>query len=99
MDILNATEVSDNGHAVDTGPLYQAGIPTMINLIEDTEDHEYYFSYHHSAGDSMTIMDADLLDGNVAGLACMFFILADLQNSIPLPNIKMPSLRRQMIEQ
>ena len=49
-----------------------------LGSIEDTEDHEYYFSYHHSAGDSMTIMDADLLDGNVAGLACMFFILADL---------------------
>jgi len=74
---------------VDTGPLLDLGIPTMINLIEDTEDHKFYFTYHHSAGDSMTMMDADKLDGNVLGIASMFYILADLENSIPLPNIKM----------
>jgi len=50
----------------------------MINLIEDTSDHEYYFTYHHSAGDTMSIMDGDLLDGNVLGVAAMFYILADL---------------------
>lgn len=75
---MDATTVSDDGHAVDTGPLYSMGIPTMINLIEDTPDHEYYFTYHHSAGDTMSIMDPDLLDGNVVGVAAMFFILADL---------------------
>jgi hypothetical protein len=36
----------------------------------------------------MTMMNADLLDGNVLGIACMFYVLADLDNSIPLPNIK-----------
>ena len=39
MGIIDATLVTDDGHAVDTGPLYQAGIPTMINAIEDTPDH------------------------------------------------------------
>ena len=78
MGILGAKMVSDNGGAVDTGPLLQVGIPTMINQIEDQTNHEYYFTYHHSAGDSMTIMDPDLLDGNVVGVAAMFFILADL---------------------
>ena len=88
MNILNASTVSDDGNAVDTGPLRQRGIPTMINLIEDTPDHEYYFTYHHSAGDTMSIMDPDLLDSNVVGVAAMFYILADLENSIPKPNIK-----------
>jgi carboxypeptidase Q len=50
----------------------------MINLVKDTPDHKYYFTYHHSAGDSMTMMNADDLDGNVLGIACMFYILADL---------------------
>lgn len=51
--------VSDDGGAVDTGPLYEKGVPTMINLIEDNESHDFYFSYHHSAGDSMTMMNPD----------------------------------------
>lgn len=88
MGIIDAKTVGDDGEAVDTGPLLQMGIPTMINMIEDTPDHKYYFTYHHSAGDSMTMMNADLLDGNVLGIACMFYVLADLENSIPLPNIK-----------
>jgi carboxypeptidase Q len=61
----------------------------MINLIKDTPDHKFYFRYHHSAGDSMTMMNADDLDSNVLGIACMFYILADLNVSLPLPDIKM----------
>ncbi len=78
MDLIDAKTVGDDGMAVDTGPLFDMGIPTMINMIQDTPDHRFYFTYHHSAGDSMTMMDPDLLDGNVLGIACMFFILADL---------------------
>lgn len=88
MDLIDAKTVSDDGMAVDTGPLFDMGISTMINLIQDTSDHQFYFTYHHSAGDSMTMMDPDLLDGNVLGIACMFFILADLETSIPKPTIK-----------
>lgn len=85
MGILNASIVNDKGEAVDTGPLYEKGVPTMANVVTDTEDHEYYFSYHHSAGDSMSIMNADELDSNVVGVAAMFFILADLEDTIPRP--------------
>ena len=89
LSILNASMVSDDGGAVDTGPLYERGVPTMINLIEDNESHDFYFSYHHSAGDSMTMMDPDLLDSNVVGVAAMFYILADLDNTIPRPQSSM----------
>ena len=50
----------------------------MINLIEDNDSHDYYFRYHHSAGDTMSVMNPDLLDSNVVGVAAMFYILADL---------------------
>ena len=56
MSLLNASIVNDQGSAVDTGPLYQKGVPTMANVVKDNESHDYYFSYHHSAGDSMTII-------------------------------------------
>lgn len=89
MELINAKNVSADGEAADTGPLYAVGIPTMVNLVTDNDDNKFYFTYHHSAGDSMTIMNADDLDSNVLGIASMFYILADLENSIPLPNIKM----------
>lgn len=60
----------------------------MINLIEDSDDHTFYFRYHHSAGDSMTIMDPDELDSNVLGVAAMFYILADLEKTIPRPGLE-----------
>ena len=61
----------------------------MINLIKDTEDHSYYFAYHHSAGDTMSVLDPKLLDGNVLGIAAMFYMLADLDQSIPKPTISL----------
>lgn len=33
-----------------------------------------------------------MLDSNVLGIASMFYILADLENSIPKPNIKVDKL-------
>ena len=86
MGILNASLVNDEGEAVDTGPLREKGVPTMANVIQDNASHDYYFQYHHSAGDSMTVMNPDDLDSNVVGLAAMFFILADLDNTIPRGN-------------
>lgn len=55
----------------------------MANVVQDTEDHKFYFTYHHSAGDSMSIMNADEMDSNVLGIAVTFFILADLEQTIP----------------
>lgn len=60
----------------------------MKNMIEDTDDHRFYFTSHHSAGDTMSIMNPDDLDSNVVGIAALFYILADLDDSIPKPNIR-----------
>lgn len=64
----------------------------MINLIEDTEDHHYYFTYHHSAGDSITMMSEEDLDSNVFGIASIFYLLASSEQSLPLPNINQAKL-------
>lgn len=90
MTILNASVVNDAGEAVDTGPLYEKGVPVMANVVQDNASHDFYFQYHHSAGDSMTMMNPDNLDSNVVGVAAMFFILADLDDTIPrsaVPNL------------
>ena len=88
MGIINASLVNDAGEAVDTGPLFEKGVPTMANVIQDDASHDYYFKYHHSAGDSMTIMNPDDMDSNVVGIAAMFYILADLEQTIPRPAAK-----------
>lgn len=35
LTVLNASLTSKDGTMVDTTPLYEKGIPTMINLIND----------------------------------------------------------------
>ena len=54
----------------------------MANIVNDTVDHRQYFTYHHTAGDSMSIMDPDMMDSNVLGIAALFYILADLDVTI-----------------
>jgi carboxypeptidase Q len=62
-----------------------AGVPVICNKIEDTPDHKFYFTYHHTAGDSMLIMDPDQMDSNVVGIASLLYILADLNVSLRTP--------------
>jgi len=71
----------------DTVPMYEQGVPIMAKVVKDTRVHDFYFYYHHTAGDSMTMMNADDLDSNVVGIAAMFYILADLENTIPRPSL------------
>ena len=52
------------------------------NSIEDTEDHAIYCTTHHTAGDSMSILDADDMDTNTVGIAAFLFIIADLEHSV-----------------
>jgi carboxypeptidase Q len=46
--------------------------------VQDSEDFKFYYKYHHSAGDSMTMMNPDDLDTNVVGIASFLYIIADL---------------------
>ena len=87
MPLINADKLTDDGEAADTSPLGAIGVAVMNNQIEDSPDHKYYFTFHHSAGDSMTMMNPDQMDSNVLGVASMFYILADLDVSIPKPVI------------
>ncbi len=63
----------------DTDPLGAQGIPMMRNLIKDNATNDFYFTYHHSAGDSMTMMNADDMDDNVVAIASIFYLIADAE--------------------
>ena len=82
LTVINANTVTNDGEAVDTTPLFELGVPQMKNLIADSPTQNYYFAYHHSAGDSMTMMDPDEMDSNVLGIAAVMYILGDIENSL-----------------
>ena len=56
----------------------------MRILVSDNETEDYYFTYHHSAGDAMYIISAENLDDNVIAIASMMYLVAD--NEVSLPN-------------
>ena len=74
--------VYNDGVQADTTPLYKLGIPVVRNIVKDTEDSRYYYTYHHSAGDTMNVLDAWDMDRNVMAIASMFYIIADTDEVI-----------------
>jgi len=62
--------------------LKKHNIPALTTIIKDTPDKQYYFSYHHSAGDTVSVLNKDDMDSNVLGIASLFYSIADLD----LPN-------------
>jgi len=59
LSLLGAGNYSTDGISADVYLLYEAGVPVFSNMIVDTPDHDFYFKYHHAAGDSMSMMDPD----------------------------------------
>ena len=55
----------------------------MINLIQDNPTHDFYFTYHQSAGDTMEVMNPDEMDDNVVAIASMLYIIADSNERLP----------------
>ena len=88
LNSLNASFIKNNdGISADTETLNGVyGVPVMRNLVKDTEDQEFYFTYHHTAADSMYMMSKEDLDRNVIVIASMMYIIADLENSVGREN-------------
>lgn len=53
------------------------------NIGQDTPTNDFYFTYHHSGGDSMTMMNPDQMDENVVAIASLYYLLADAEVPIP----------------
>ena len=94
LSILGAGNYSDNGYSADVEPLSEKGVPVFNNMIQDTPDHSFYFKYHHTAGDSMTMMNTDDLDSNVVGIAAFLYIIADLENTVRTVSDSVSNVRK-----
>ena len=65
----------------DIEPLDKAGVPTFAPI----QDSRFYFSYHHSAADTLDKIVPKELAENSAVVAVAAYALANLENPLPRP--------------
>jgi len=76
---LNASQVTTGGDGTDIDPWMEAGVPgaSIANANND------YFWYHHSNGDTMTVLDPDDVDTCAATWAVTAYAVAQLDDMLP----------------
>eukprot|EP00823_Brevimastigomonas_motovehiculus_P001446 TRINITY_DN11971_c0_g1_i1.p1 TRINITY_DN11971_c0_g1~~TRINITY_DN11971_c0_g1_i1.p1 ORF type:complete len:470 (+),score=77.80 TRINITY_DN11971_c0_g1_i1:41-1411(+) len=79
LNVLNASEVAIGAELPDAGVFTQAGIPGFS--LKTQNDH--YFWFHHSNGDSMTMLDPNHLDIGALTFAIYTLSVANLDDMLP----------------
>ncbi|KAM3139128.1 hypothetical protein pb186bvf_008726 [Paramecium bursaria] len=74
---------SDDGTMSDTLPLGKKGVPMIANIVNDTPTGDFYFKYHHSAADSISMMNPDDMDSNIVAIASIMYLVADAEQTLP----------------
>ena len=67
----------------DTIPLGNKGVPMIRNIVNDTLTRDFYFTYHHSSADSVSMMNPDHMDSNVIAIASIMYLVADAEHALP----------------
>jgi carboxypeptidase Q len=76
---LGADTVFVGGGGSDIGPIMGEGVPGMSHNVDGTR----YFWYHHSEADNIDKIDPREFAENVAAMAVMAYVLADLPVALP----------------
>jgi carboxypeptidase Q len=76
---LGADTIFTGGGGADIGPIMQLGVPGMSHNVDGTR----YFWYHHTPADNVDKIDPRELAENVAAMAIMAYVLADLPEALP----------------
>jgi len=71
---IGATGVTTGDGGVDIGPLMKLGVPGIS--VRTTGQH--YFDWHHSNADTIDKVDPVALRQNVAALAVLVYVLAEM---------------------
>ncbi len=81
MAPLGATAIDrrDRSVGADIEPLEKAGVPGFEPLLDDSQ----YFSYHHTAADTLDKVDPENLRRQVAELAVLAYYLAEMPDRLP----------------
>lgn len=76
---LGADSATIGGGGADIGPIMALGVPGMSHNVDGTR----YFWYHHTEADNVDKIDPRELAENVAAMAVMAYVLADLPQQLP----------------
>jgi carboxypeptidase Q len=76
---LGADSVTVGGGGADIGPIMALGVPGLSHNVDGTR----YFWYHHTEADNVDKVDPKDLAENVAAMAIMAYVLAELPNPLP----------------
>ncbi|HET7506658.1 MAG TPA: M20/M25/M40 family metallo-hydrolase [Kofleriaceae bacterium] len=81
LGAINATHVSLGHGGADIGPMVSAGVPT-VGL---ETDGRTYFDIHHTDADTLDKVDPAALADDVAAVAALAFVVADLPERLDAP--------------
>lgn len=76
---INVTQLFPAGEGTDINFWIQAGVPGASLL----DDLYKYFSFHHTHGDTMTVMDPKQMNVAAAVWAVVSYVIADLEEMLP----------------
>jgi Zn-dependent M28 family amino/carboxypeptidase len=82
LAVVGADQVFPDGGGADISPMKKFGVPQIGQF----PDPDSYFDFHHTEADTLDKVDRQDLDRNVAAMALMAYMLADLDE--PLPRIE-----------
>ena len=78
LDRIGAGSVTGGGGGADIAPIMSGGVPGLAVRTVGT----HYFDWHHTAADTVDKVDPDDLRRNVAAMAVMTYVLADMPDTI-----------------
>ncbi|MFQ5413015.1 MAG: M20/M25/M40 family metallo-hydrolase [Phycisphaerae bacterium] len=81
LSSIGATNAEAGGSGADVGPMKDAGVVLMGHEVDGAK----YFDYHHTHADTLDKVDPVELTQNVAVLATVAYILADMDPPIGAP--------------
>ena len=76
---LGADTIFTGGGGADIGPIMQLGVPGMSHNVDGSR----YFWFHHTPADNVDKIDPRELAENVAAMAIMAYVIADLPAALP----------------
>lgn len=78
LESIGAGEIVAGGGGADIGPIMRAGVPGLgLRTIG-----EHYFDWHHTEADTLDKIDPENFRKNVASLAVMAYVLADMPDRL-----------------
>jgi hypothetical protein len=79
LERLGAGEIRRGGGGADISPLTRDGVPSLGLITAGT----HYFDWHHTDADTMDKIKPEELRLNIAAMAVMSYVLADMPDRLP----------------